>query len=93
MKILFDVFIELMDYEKETTIEEKAAFEEIIKYFQQRLNPLKDEMETAEMNNTLCCVIIHLLPPEEEIRRNGNWYCEVVQRCEGVWVHHTGRWR
>src|ERR671930_850945 len=35
-------------------------------------------------------------PPEYEERRtkNGNWYGQVVQRREGLWVHHPGRrWR
>src|SRR3954468_4787269 len=27
-------------------------------------------------------------------RANVDWYREVVQRCEGVWLHHAGRgWR
>src|SRR5688572_17925593 len=26
----------------------------------------------------------------QEKTSNGNWYCEVVQRREGLWLHHPG---
>lgn len=54
--------------EEEMNIEDKVIFHEIISYFEERLKPLKEEIEGQEIEKSeeACCTIIHLLPPKEQ---------------------------
>lgn len=68
MTILFDLFIHFPDMGEDMNMEDKAVFDEIISYFEMRLEPLKSEIEAEEATNPEqnSCTIIHLLPPKKE---------------------------
>lgn len=83
MNILFDVFVLLKGSEDEMTPEEAATFYEIKIYFEQRLNPLKDQMDAEELKDA-CCVMIHILPPQEE------WALPKEQRSDKVRISVNG---
>ena len=53
--------------------------------------------DTTHRSFSVCCVgptfhyraghLVKYLSSKEG--RYGNWYCEVVQRCEGLWIHYS----
>lgn len=69
MTILFDIFIQIPELGEELKPNERAVFDEIVTFFEQRLMPLDEEIERQEAANTEknSCTIIHLLPPKEEL--------------------------
>lgn len=68
MTILFDIFILLPGWEQDLKPNERVIFNEIISFFEQRLNLLKDEIERQEAANPKgdSCTMIHFLPPESQ---------------------------
>ena len=85
MTILFDIFVLLDGLEDEMNLEDKAIFGEIIKHFETRLNTLKEQMEEEEQrDNPPCCVMIHILPPQEQ------WALPSDQQLQKIRVSSKG---
>lgn len=86
MTILFDIFIKIPELAKELKSNERAIFDEIITFFEQRLMPLDEEIEWQEVTNpdSNSCTIIHLFPPQEE------WTLPKEQQSQEIRVSFHG---
>jgi sulfur transfer protein SufE len=79
MNIAFDIFETLPELLDEMKPDEQQMFQTIIDFFEQRLSPLKQEIESQENKNEECVIMIHFLTEENNKRISMTGYSNTLK--------------